>query len=107
MFTHLSLRLRIFLFFCLIALGGLAITAAALPVGYRRAGAPDMLDAFVFSGLLTGFLLVAMVAGIWLLFDENVAKPAEKYLVFLLVHNLIKRVSEIQKQYFSYASFNW
>lgn len=78
MLTHLSLRLRIFLFFCLIALGGLAITAAALTVGYRRAGAPDMLDAFVFSGLLTGFLLVAMVAGIWLLFDENVAKPIER-----------------------------
>ena len=78
MFTQLSLRLRIFLFFSLLAVGGLAVTAAALTIGYHRADAPEMLDAFVFSGLLTGFALLAMVAGVWLLFDENVAKPIER-----------------------------
>ncbi len=78
MLTHLSLRLRIFLFFCLLAVGGVAVTTGALYIGYQRADAPEMLDAFVFSGLLTGFALLAMIAGIWLLFDENVAKPIER-----------------------------
>ncbi|MCB1310969.1 MAG: 3'-5' exonuclease [Sedimentitalea sp.] len=78
MLTKLSLRLRIFLFFCLLGLGGVAVTSAALWIGYRRAASPEMLNAFVFSGLLSGFALLAMVAGIWLLFDENVAKPIER-----------------------------
>lgn len=78
MLTGLSLRLRIFLFFCLMAAGGVAVTSGALIVGYRRADAPGMLDAFVFSGLLSGFGLLALVAGVWLLFDENVAKPIQR-----------------------------
>lgn len=78
MLTRLSLRLRIFLFFCLLALGGLAVTSGALVVGYQRAGNPDMLDAFVFSGILSGFALLGMVAGVWLLFDENIAKPIDR-----------------------------
>lgn len=78
MLTGLSLRFRIFLFFCLMAAGGIAVTSAALVFGYRRAAAPEMLDAFVFSGLISGFGLLAMIAGIWLLFDENVAKPIQR-----------------------------
>jgi DNA polymerase-3 subunit epsilon len=78
MLTRLPLRLRIFLFFCLLALGGLAIAAGGLIAGYRRAGTPELLDAFVFSGLIIGFLVLALVAGVWLLFDENVAKPIER-----------------------------
>ncbi|MFD3191372.1 exonuclease domain-containing protein [Sedimentitalea sp. HM32M-2] len=76
--TKLGLRLRIFLFFCLLAIGGVGLTSAALAIGYRRAEAPEMLDAFVFSGLLSGFVLLAMTAGVWLWFDENVAKPIER-----------------------------
>jgi DNA polymerase-3 subunit epsilon len=78
MLTRLSLRLRIFLFFCLLALGGVAVTTGALVIGYQRADAPDMMEAFVFSGLLSGFALLGLVVGIWLLFDENVAKPIER-----------------------------
>ncbi|MGR3759043.1 exonuclease domain-containing protein [Roseobacteraceae bacterium NS-SX3] len=78
MHTRLSLRLRIFLFFCLLALGGIAVTAGALWLGYSRAGAAELLDAFVFSGLLGGFALLGLCAGVWLLFDENVAKPIER-----------------------------
>ncbi len=78
MFTHLSLRLRVFLFFCLLALGGVLIVCGALFYGYSRAPSPALLDAFVFSAILTCFALVAMVAGVWLLFDENVAKPIER-----------------------------
>ncbi len=86
MFARFSLRLRIFLFFALLALGGLAVIGAALAIGYRRAAAPDLLDAFVFSGLLSGFALLAMVTGVWLLFDEHVAKPLQRLAVQMRAH---------------------
>ncbi|MEO9780084.1 MAG: exonuclease domain-containing protein [Sedimentitalea sp.] len=78
MFTKLSLRLRIFLFFCLLAGGSVAITVISLMIGYGRAGLPETLDAFVFAGIVSVFLLVALIAAIWLLFDENIAKPIER-----------------------------
>ncbi|MEW2913442.1 3'-5' exonuclease [Leisingera sp. JC11] len=78
MHTRLSLRLRIFLFFCLLALGGTAVTAGALWAGYNRAGQPELMDAFIFSGLLSAFAILGLCAAVWLLFDENVAKPIER-----------------------------
>ena len=78
MLTRLSLRIRIFLFFCLLALGGIAVSSGALWLGYSRAGQPALMDAFVFSGLLSSFAILGLCAGIWLLFDENVAKPIER-----------------------------
>ncbi|SHE90785.1 DNA polymerase-3 subunit epsilon [Ruegeria intermedia] len=78
MLTRLSLRLRIFLFFCLLAAGGIAITVIALWLGLRRADTADMASAFVFSGLLISFGFLGLVAGVWLLFDDNVAKPIER-----------------------------
>lgn len=78
MFTSLSLRIRIFLFFCLIALGGVALVLLAIYVGYQRSLGGDVMSAFVFSGILSGFGLVALTVGVWLLFDENVAKPIER-----------------------------
>ncbi len=78
MLTHLSLRLRVFLFFVFMAFGGTAVAGLSLYVGYQRAGSPALLDAFVFSGTLTIFGLLALVVGVWLLFDENVAKPIER-----------------------------
>lgn len=78
MFTSLSLRLRIFLFFCLIGVGGAALVLLAIYVGYQRSLGGDILSAFVFTGMLSGFGLLALTAGIWLLFDENVAKPIER-----------------------------
>jgi DNA polymerase III subunit epsilon len=78
MLSKLSLRIRVFLFFCLLAAGTLLVTGGAMYVGYARAQAPEMLDAFVFSGALTIFALLALIAGVWLLFDENVAKPIER-----------------------------
>lgn len=76
--TRFSLRLRIFLFFCLLALGGMAVVAGSLWLGYSRAGQPDLMDPFVFSGLLSCFAILGLCAGVWLLFDENVAKPIER-----------------------------
>lgn len=78
MLHKLSLRLRVFLFFCLLAAGTVLVTGGALYFGYVRAGTPGLLDAFIFSGALTIFALLALIAGVWLLFDENVAKPIER-----------------------------
>ncbi|WP_136442548.1 3'-5' exonuclease [Pacificoceanicola onchidii] len=75
---NLSLRLRIFLFFCLQGLGGAALVLAALYFGHARAEATGTTGAFVFAGILSAFLLLGLTVGIWLLFDENVAKPIEK-----------------------------
>jgi DNA polymerase-3 subunit epsilon len=74
----LSLRFRIFLFFCLIGLGGCVLALLGLWLGYRQLGAPQALSAFVTAGIFTAFGLLALSAFIWRLFDENVAKPIER-----------------------------
>jgi len=73
-----GLRLRVFLFFCLLALGGSAVTALGLWAGYARSGRPEVFDGFVIAGLIAALGLCALSAGIWLLFDENVARPIER-----------------------------
>lgn len=78
MLARLSLRARIVLFFALLGIGALAILAGSLGLGYRRAGDPSALPGFVSAGVVAGFGIAALVAGIWLLFDENVAKPIER-----------------------------
>ncbi|MCE8009480.1 exonuclease domain-containing protein [Aestuariivita sp.] len=98
MFTGLSLRLRVFLFFCLLALGGLAITIGGLIAGYMRAAQPELFDAYVFSGLIIGFLVLGLVTGVWLLFDENVAKPIERLASELRVRAHTGVASEIDIQ---------
>jgi DNA polymerase-3 subunit epsilon len=54
MFTHLSLRLRIFLFFALLALGGAALLTAGLVIGYIRLGEDHALSAFITAGAVGG-----------------------------------------------------
>lgn len=76
--SKLSLRLRIFLFFCLLALGGTVLTLGALYAGHSRALTSTPANGFVFAGILASFGLVALTTGVWLLFDENVAKPIER-----------------------------
>ena len=80
MLMTLSLRLRIFLFFVFLALAGIVVTCGALYIGYRRSlgGEMDTASALVFAAILSGFGLTALAAGVWLLFDENVAKPIER-----------------------------
>ncbi|EBA17591.1 exonuclease, DNA polymerase III, epsilon subunit family protein [Roseobacter sp. SK209-2-6] len=58
-------------------MGTLLVFAGALWSGYQRAAEGTPLDPFVFAGLLSSFLVLGLVAGIWLLFDEHVAKPIE------------------------------
>lgn len=75
---RLSLRLRVFLFFVLLGVGGLALILGAGWVGYQRALSSGLANGFVIAGLIAGFGLLALVTGVWLLFDENVAKPIER-----------------------------
>lgn len=75
--THLSLRIRIFLFFCLIGFGGLAITLGALFLGYRQLASPAALSAFTTVAIVSAFGLLALATFVWRLFDENVSKPIE------------------------------
>ena len=77
MFTSLSLRLRIFLFFAFLAGGGAAIAALGLWLGWSRAEALLPAGPFVQAFLVICFLNTGMVLGVWLLFDENVAKPID------------------------------
>jgi DNA polymerase-3 subunit epsilon len=78
MLAKLSLRLRIFLFFCLLGLGGLASLGIALWFGYVRALETTTTNGFTFAAIIAAFLILALTVAIWLLFDENVAKPIER-----------------------------
>jgi DNA polymerase-3 subunit epsilon len=77
MLTHLSLRFRVFLFFCLLALGGVVLVLGALWLGFGRVPQSSISDGFIFAGIVAGLGLIGLVTGIWLLFDEHVAKPIE------------------------------
>lgn len=78
MIETLSLRVRVFLFFAFVALGGVAAVCAALWLGYRQLNEPEALSAFVTSGAVAAFVIVGLVAWVWMLFDENVAKAVER-----------------------------
>ena len=78
MWARWSLRFRVFLFFGLILFGGAAGIAAGLWLGFARLGDPQALSGFVLSGLIAVFVLGGLVLWVWLLFDENVAKPVTR-----------------------------
>lgn len=78
MLSSLSLRLRVFMFFVLLGVGGLLLFFGALFVGYNKALSGDVTSGFVLSATIAGFGLLGLSVGIWLLFDENVAKPIER-----------------------------
>lgn len=76
--AHLGLRLRVFLLFAGLAAASCAVVVLALYLGFNRTAAPEAASGFILAGVVSGFGLLALSAGIWLLFDENVAKPIEK-----------------------------
>ena len=76
--TRLSLRLRILLFFAALALGAIAVTALGLVLGYRQLGDPEARSGFLVAGIVAAFAILLLTAGVWLLFDENIAKPIER-----------------------------
>jgi DNA polymerase-3 subunit epsilon len=79
MLARLSLRLRILLFFAFLAAGSLAALALGLWLGWSRLPAPaaTTLTGFVQAGLIAGFLTLGLVAWVWFLFDQNVARAIE------------------------------
>ncbi len=76
--TRLSLRTRVFLFFAALAAGNLVALVAGLWFGFTRLGDPELLNAMVIGGAVAGFVILGLIAWIWFLFDENVAKPIER-----------------------------
>jgi DNA polymerase-3 subunit epsilon len=83
--TNLSLRIRVFLFFCLVGLGSLFVTIVALWIGFRQLDQADALSSFITSGIVAGFGIIGLVAAVWLLFDDNISKPIEAIAASLRV----------------------
>lgn len=78
MLRKLSLRLRILLFFCLLAAGAVALAAGALAFGWSRSVVALPTPPFVTAFLIFAFVNTGLVVGVWLLFDEHVAKPINR-----------------------------
>lgn len=78
MITRLSLRLRILLFFALLAAGSVGAIGLGLWVAITRFPAlAAETDALIQIGLVAGFLTTGLIAWVWLLFDNNVARPID------------------------------
>lgn len=78
MILRIGLRGRILLFFVAIALGSMLALGVGLWFGYHRQGSPDMLNAFVQGAVAAGFGILALVAGVWFLFDTHLARPMDQ-----------------------------
>lgn len=72
----LSLRLRVFLFFAALAVGTALVMGLALWAGAHRAAQGG--NGYVIASIIAAFGVTGLIAAIWLLFDENVAKPIER-----------------------------
>ena len=78
MLMSLSLRFRTFLLFLGFAMGCSVLVGLSHTFAFSRLDAGGTVSAFVLSGALSVFAILAVTTGIWLLFDENVAKPIER-----------------------------
>ena len=63
------------LFFVALAAGALAATALGLWVAHGRLADPRALSPLVVAGAISAFATLGLSAAVWLLFDENVARP--------------------------------
>jgi hypothetical protein len=74
MLDRLSLRIRILLFFALLAGGAIVALAAGLALATRSAPlAPEVLQ----GALAAGFAILLLVVWVWFLFDHNVARAID------------------------------
>ena len=76
MARHWNLRLRILLFFGLLAALSIAGVFLGSWLGYRKLADPASFTGFTISALVASFAILAACTWIWLLFDEHVAKPS-------------------------------
>ncbi len=72
-----SLRLRIFLFFALIGLGGTLAIAVALVLAAQRIGEGAGPPLVLFGGA-AAFAVAGLALWVWQKFDEHVARPIER-----------------------------
>ncbi|WP_406721016.1 exonuclease domain-containing protein [Thioclava litoralis] len=70
----LGLRLRVFLLFAGLAFGLVLALLAGVWLGGRQGAGHE---ALIVMALVSGLLGVTLIAGLWLLFDEHVARPIE------------------------------
>ena len=70
-----GLRTRMGLFFAALGSGVAAATALGLWVAYGRMGEPEALAPLVVAGAIAAFATLGLTAAVWLMFDENVARP--------------------------------
>lgn len=73
-----TLRQRILLLFSGLAGAALLALLLSLYFGYVKHQNPWALDALIVGGILAGCAILTLIVGIWLLFDEHVAKPLER-----------------------------
>lgn len=73
-----TLRQRILLLFAGLAGGALLALLLSLYFGYVKHKNPWALDALIVAGVLAGCAILTLIVGMWLLFDEHVAKPLER-----------------------------
>lgn len=94
---HLSLRLRVFLFFAFLATAAIAVIVGASVVAVNRLNdpGPEVISAFVFAGALSGFAVLGLTAWVWYLFDENVAQAIQKLAGGLLTRAHTDVIDEI------------
>ncbi len=76
-FARFGLRIRVALIFAGLAAGVLAMLGFGLWAGWHRLGMAGAADGFVQGGLIAGFAALGLIVWVWLLFDRNVARPAE------------------------------
>lgn len=86
MLTNLGLRLRILLFFCLLAFGGAVLAGGALWIGWSRAQGAIATGPFLTAFVVFAFLNTGLIVTVWLLFDENVAKSIDRLATSLRLH---------------------
>ncbi len=78
MLERLGLRLRVLLFFAALAVGSAVALAAGAALALHQYGAGgNALDALIMAGVAAGFVLLGLIAWIWLLFDTHVARAIE------------------------------
>lgn len=76
-----GLRLRVLLFFALIACGSIAAIGAGTFLAWHRS--PEALPALGVAGLVAAFGTVLVTVLVWLLFDEHVARALTRFAAAL------------------------
>ncbi|MCB2053010.1 MAG: PAS domain-containing protein [Geminicoccaceae bacterium] len=86
MLERRGLRLRIFLFFALIAAGGIGLATLAAYVAYGRIGDPAAVPHLALGAAIVAAGVVALALWVWVKFDDHVARPVSALARELQTH---------------------